>query len=319
MNEQNQNGEKIGKLESVELREVWRHEASDLTPWLFENLEILAEALNFGTLNPEEKEKSVGEFSADIVATDSDGNAVLIENQLERTDHSHLGQILTYVANIGDIKAAVWISKEPRAEHRKAIEWLNETAAGIDFYLVKVEAYRIGDSRPAPKFTVIAGPSEISQIVGGERTNAAKQKMRHREFWSSMLDKARVRVNDLPVKHAVLTPTLNWWINFEVARGLYYSYDIGERTAMVSLAIYDRKPQESMRVYDQLKSHKAEIESDYDGKLHWGRYTKSCRISQKFSIGLNSPDKWDDLHDQMIDAMIRLHRALDKHVQQLPK
>ena len=269
-------------------------------------------------LNAEEKEKRVGAFSADIVATDGDNNRLVIENQLEPTDHGHLGQILTYVANISDIKAAVWISKEPRPEHRKAIEWLNETAVGIDFYLVKVEAYRVDDSRPAPKFTVITGPNEISRIVGGERKNAAEQKMRYREFWSHMLDNARGCANDLPLAHKELTSTSNWWINFKAARGLFYSYDIGARTAMVSLAICDRKPEENVQAFDLLESHKAEIESDYGGKLNWGRYNKSCRISEKFGIGLKSPN-WDDLHDQMIDAMIRLHRALDKHVQQLPK
>ncbi|MBA7479450.1 hypothetical protein ES707_14884 [subsurface metagenome] len=110
----------IGKIERVSIREVWKNEARGFTTWLFDNIEVLGEELDIG-LSSIEKEKNVGSFSADIVAEDFMGNRVLIENQLERTDHDHLGKILTYVANL-EAKTAIWVSSIPRPEHERAIE-----------------------------------------------------------------------------------------------------------------------------------------------------------------------------------------------------
>lgn len=110
----------IGRMDQVPLREVWKKEAKDFTSWLYENLEILGEELDLD-LTADEKEKDIGSFSADITAEDSFGQKVLIENQLEKTDHDHLGKILTYVSNL-DAKIAIWISSNPRPEHERAIE-----------------------------------------------------------------------------------------------------------------------------------------------------------------------------------------------------
>ena len=143
----------IGKIEKVPLREVWKKEAKDFTSWLFDNIEVLGEELDIN-LTAVKKEKGVGSFSADILAENESGQRVLIENQLEKTNHEHLGKILTYVSNL-DAKIAIWLSSSPRPEHERAIEWLNESGVGVDFYLVMIEAYRIGKSEPAPKFTII--------------------------------------------------------------------------------------------------------------------------------------------------------------------
>src|SRR3989344_9506428 len=139
----------IGKLKKVPLREIWKNEAKDFTTWLSENIDTLNEALEI-SLTVVEREKSVGDFSLDIVAEDSDSNLVIIENQLEKTDHGHLGQVVTYLSNLG-AKMAIWITSNPREEHIKAINWLNESTPDYtSFYIVKVEAVRIGDSAPAP-------------------------------------------------------------------------------------------------------------------------------------------------------------------------
>jgi hypothetical protein len=148
----------ISRLEPVPLRELWRNETLDFTTWLAENLDFLGETLGMD-LSLVEREASAGSFSADILAEDGNGNPVIIENQLERTDHDHLGKLITYLSNL-DAKTAFWITSEPRPEHEKAVHWLNEALpADTAFYLVKIEAYRIGDSPPAPLLTVVAGPS----------------------------------------------------------------------------------------------------------------------------------------------------------------
>ncbi|MCD6520442.1 MAG: DUF4268 domain-containing protein, partial [Anaerolineae bacterium] len=147
---------RLGKLEKVPLRTIWRNEAYDFTAWLADNLDFLGEAVGL-EISFTEREKAVGSFSVDILAEDSDGNVVVIENQLERTDHDHLGKLITYLSNL-DAKAAIWISSDPRPEHEAAIHWLNEMLpADTAFYLLKLEAYRIGDSLPAPLLTVVAG------------------------------------------------------------------------------------------------------------------------------------------------------------------
>jgi len=123
-----------------------------------ENLDFLSETIGF-QLSLDQREISAGAFSADIRAEDPQGNFVIIENQLEKTNHDHLGKLITYMSNL-EAKTAIWITSEPRPEHETAVHWLNETLpADTSFYLIKIEAYKIGDSDPAPLFTIVAGPS----------------------------------------------------------------------------------------------------------------------------------------------------------------
>ena len=156
---------KVGKLVPVDLREVWQHEADDFTQWLAENLDQLNEVLDqaLETLDTEKKVED-SRFCIDILAEDDEGNRVIIENQLEKTDHSHLGQIITYATNM-EAKTIIWITKLPRQEHINAINWLNEFT-DKRFYLVQVEAYKIDSSDPAPFFSVICRPSEESKSIG---------------------------------------------------------------------------------------------------------------------------------------------------------
>jgi hypothetical protein len=147
----------IGKLEKHELRKIWKNEASDFTSWLEGNLDALSNAIEI-ELTLVKREHRVGSFSADIVATDEAGHKVIIENQLEKTDHTHLGQIITYISNL-DGKTVIWISSEPRQEHINAVNWLN-TQTNLNFYLVKLDAISIDNSRPAPLFQVICRPDE---------------------------------------------------------------------------------------------------------------------------------------------------------------
>lgn len=131
----------IGKIERLPLREVWAHEAMDFTVWLQENTDVLGDTIGMSLSNPE-REWSAGDFNVDIVAEDDAGNAVVIENQLERSDHDHLGKLLTYLVGL-EARAAIWIVSDPRPEHVKAVAWLNESTSA-SFYLLKLEAVRSG-------------------------------------------------------------------------------------------------------------------------------------------------------------------------------
>jgi len=305
---------KIGKIEKVPLRKVWKKEAKDFTSWLFDNIEILGEELDI-SLTAVEKEKGVGSFSADIVAEDESGQRVLIENQLEKTNHEHLGKILTYVSNL-DAKIAIWISSNPRPEHERAIDWLNESGIGTSFYLITIEAYRIGNSEPAPKFTIIAGPSEKAEVVGEEKKELAERHKKRLKFWESLLEKSKLKT---PL-HSNITPNIWSWIGAGAGkRGLSYQYCITYKFGTIELYIDRGKDskEENKRIFDVLHSHKKAIEKIFKGKLEWQRLNnnRASRIRKDYVYaGLNDKDKWDELQDDMIDGMIRFERALKKYI-----
>lgn len=305
---------KIGKIENVPLRAVWVKEAKDFTSWLFDNVEVLGEELDI-LLTAVEKEKSIGSFSADIIAEDGSGQKVLIENQLEKTNHEHLGKILTYVSNL-DAKIAVWISSDPRPEHERAIEWLNESGSGVDFYLVKIEAYRIGGSEPAPKFTIIAGPSEETEVVGKEKKELAERHKKRLEFWKSLLEKSKLKTT----LHSNISPNIWGWIGTGAGRsGLSYNYVITYKHGAVELYIDRGKEskEENKRIFDELYSHKKEIEEIFGGKLEWERLDdrRASRIRKTFAYaGLNDKDKWEKLQNDMIAGMTGFEKALKKYI-----
>ena len=148
----------VSRLRRIDLREVRKDEAADFTPWLQNNLDMLGEELGM-KLSAVERNTEVGAFEADIVAEDAEGSSVVIENQFGRSDHDHLGKLLTYATNL-EARTAIWVCEEPRPEHAKAVTWLNQSVSGSSFYLAKLDVFRIGESPPAPHFTLIAGPSD---------------------------------------------------------------------------------------------------------------------------------------------------------------
>ena len=165
----------IGKIQRLPLREVWKHEARDFTKWLQDNIDILNEVLDL-SLSSAESERTAGDFSVDLVAEDESGNPVIIENQLEKSNHDHLGKLITYLVAIG-AKTAIWIVANPRPEHVSAITWLNETSAA-DFYLLKVEAIQIGESQPAPLLTLIVGVKRSVNRIDYSMSSISKSAFR---------------------------------------------------------------------------------------------------------------------------------------------
>jgi len=307
----------IGKMEKVDLREVWKNEARDFTSWLFDNIDILGDELNIN-ITPIEKEKNVGSFSADILAESEEGDPILIENQLQKTDHDHLGKLLTYVSNL-EAKKAIWISKEPRSEHERAIEWLNELTSDVDFYLVKIEAYKIGDSDPAPKFTVIAGPTESGKVVGSEKKELAERHKKRLIFWEGLLEKSKNKT----MLFSNISPSKDSWVSTGAGKsGLVYLYNITYKYASVNFCIDRGKEleEENKKIFDNLFNHKDEIEAIFEGKLTWQRLDdrRSSRICKTYHYaGLNDKEKWDKLQNEMIDDMINLEKAFKKYISAL--
>ena len=182
----------FGKVEFVHLRDIWQYEAEDFTPWLADNLHYISDAIGI-PLEALETEASVGRFSADILARDPDGNAALIENQLERSDHTHLGQILTYLAGL-QAKTVVWVASDFEEAHLSAIHWLNEnTPADFSFFAVQVSVVRISGSPPVPLFNVRERQSdwdeEVRAVAQPDRENLSSRGSFNRDFWTHHADR----------------------------------------------------------------------------------------------------------------------------------
>jgi len=307
----------IGKIDRVPLRDVWKHEATDFTRWLEENIEVLNDMLDLN-LTTAEREKDAGDFSVDLVAEDDKGNPVVIENQLEKSNHDHLGKLITYLTAMG-ARTAIWIVSDPRPEHINAISWLNESNAA-SFYLLKIEAIRIGESAPAPLLTLIVGPSKEGREVGETKKELAERYEIRRRFWTGLLDYAKTKTK----LHAGLSPgEYNWIGTGAGTSGLAYVYSLTKHAAAVELYI-DRGKEaeaENKAIFDQLLAAKEEIERVFNEPLEWQRLEdrRACRIRKQITIGgwRDDPAKWPDVYAAMVDAMIRLEKALKPHVQRL--
>ena len=311
----------IGKIKKVELRELWKKEDKDFTRWLENNIEYLNEVLDFD-ITVESRETKIGPFKVDLYGEDNYGNKVIIENQLEKTDHDHLGKLITYLTNL-EANTAIWITSKPVDEHKKAIEWLNETAPeDISFYLIQIEAIRI-ESQPlaAPLFTIVIGPSSESKQIGSEKKEHAQRHILRKEFWTLLLEKAK----DKTRLHNNLTPNIYSWIGTGAGKsGMGYNYVITNKYASCELYL-DRgkefiEPNINKIRFDKLFKYKKEIEKEYGGELNWERLDdrRASRITLRFSnVGLHDQERWEDLQDKMIDAMIRIEKSFRKYIRQL--
>jgi hypothetical protein len=301
----------IGRLEFESVRDVFRDEARHFTTWLEQHLDVLGERLGI-ELNAVQREKAVGEFNVDLLCEDSSGHVVIIENQLEKTDHDHLGKLLTYLVNL-DAHTAVWVTGDSRAEHQKVVEWLNEnTAADVSFFLVKVETVRIGDSAAAPLFTILAGPSEQSKELGENKKEWAERHVKRLEFWKGLLEKSKEKTK---LFANIAAGRYSWLGTGAGKSGVAFTYVVLMDWAGVELYIdYDHETgAKNKAIFDALTNHKAAIEKEFGGPLDWERLDdkRACRIRKRFTNGgLARPETWPTLQDEMIDAMIRLNDAL---------
>lgn len=305
----------IGKIQRVPLREVWKHEAHDFTAWLQQNIDVVGDAVNV-PLEEAEREQAAGDFSVDLVAEDESGSAVVIENQLEKSDHDHLGKLLTYVVAF-EAKTAIWIVSKPRPEHVSVITWLNESSSA-SFYLLKVEAIKIGDSPPAPLLTLVVGPSEEGKKVGKKKKERAEQDSALFRFWTELLEKAGKRTT----LHAATSPSHANWLGASAGMsGLIYYYVVRKNDARVELYIDRGKgPAENNAVFDKLFAEREAIEASFGNSLDWQRREDlhTCKILKNVDAGGYADEsRWADVQDAMVDAMARLEKALSPHISKL--
>jgi hypothetical protein len=310
----------ISRLKRVSLREIWSSEEKDFTPWLENNLDILGEDLGV-ELSVVEREKRAGTFEVDLLAEDSDHNPVIIENQFGKSDHDHLGKTITYLTQL-NAKTVIWICEDPRPEHVTAFTWLNETTPDdIAFYMVKLEAFRIENSPPAPKFVVLSRPSSIMKAIGAGKREFAKRHKQRLEFWKGLLEKSKAKTD----RFVNIKPSKECWIGTSARAGmagLYYNYVILMTSSRVELYIDTGDKDKNKRIFDQLYSAREEIERKVGAKIEWQRLEekRACRIAVLVSkrIGLKDEDKWDRIQEDMVATMIRFESALESSLQNLP-
>lgn len=294
----------MGRIERVALREVWAHEALDFTTWLEHNSDVLSDVIGI-TIENVERERAAGNFSVDLKGEDEAGNAVVIENQLERSDHDHLGKLITYLAAF-EAKTAIWIVSDPRPEHVGAVTWLNESGAAR-FFLAKLEAIRIGDSAPAPLLTLITGPSAETRQISLQKQERAERHDIREAFWTGLLDQARGRRHP----HSSVSPGTGSWLSAgSGTSGIRFTYTIRQEDAAAQVVLERPSAEENARLFEALLADREAIEMEFGGPIEWSRVDnrKRCFIGVTLTTGGYREDetRWPELQSALIDTMVRL-------------
>ena len=285
----------LSKLIKLPLRTIWKHEAIDFTNWLAreDNLQFLSETIGIELMNAQ-TEVGVGQFHVDILAEDETGHKVVIENQLESTNHDHLGKIITYASGLG-AEVVIWIVSRAREEHEQAINWLNEnTTEGANFFLIEIEIWQIGESSPAPRFNVIAKPNDWAKTIklSGSGNKVTELKLQQQAFFE--------RLRDYGSKNAKYIKS---WQNPRAQH--WYTIRIGSSQAKLSVTLNSRELQAAVELYindnkdmfQRLFAKKDEIEAKLGMKLDWQELPgkKASRIIVTHSGDFNDEKQSDEL------------------------
>ncbi len=294
----------LGKITEVPLRTIWKNEAQDFTPWLAENISELGATLGL-ELEYEDKEVAVGPFSADILAKDTGtGQFVVIENQLEKTNHDHLGKCVTYAA-ILDASAVIWVASKFTEEHKKALDWLNDhTTDSISFYGVKIELIKIDSSKPAIQFNIQSSPNEVVRQATkrkeqGELSETRKIQL---EFWTKLKEAllAKGKIS------SVQTPRPQYWFDIALGKsGINLSNTFNTYEGIVSVRVYISHKQVNEWL-PYFKSNKQKIEDEIGETLEWdpnpGNKDKVIVLSKK--IDQENKENWGDTINWLVQKSL---------------
>lgn len=305
----------LGKLKEVDIRTVWKHEQYDFSKWLSlpENIQELSDTIGL-SLTDIETEKFVGGYRCDIICKDEiTGKNVLIENQLEPSNHDHLGKIITYASGL-DAAVVIWIVQEAREEHASAIEWLNKhTDDDLAFFLIEIHAFTIGDSKPAPQFRIIEQPNEFAKMVKevSKNTDLNESQTYRLEFWNMFNTVIEERGKPFN-KHK---PSTDHWYTVAIGSSkCHISIDLvnKENRIRVSLWIPNNKD-----LFDKLLVEKENIENEANIQFDWDRLdTKKASLICTYLEGLDfeKQDNYKDLMNQIIDYVVLFKKVFSKYI-----
>ena len=317
----NTNMPKFSKLKRVPLREHFPHEATDFTPWLAENIDMLSDALDLDLdLEVIATEYPVGNLSLDLRAKDHNSSkTVIIENQLGKADHSHLGQLLAYAAGL-DAKIIIWIADEFRDEYRQVLEWLNEqTPTEIGFFAVIVELLQIEgleDSPVALEFKPVIAPNQWIKSV--KTTGETEKQRRYRNFFKKLIDELR---EDHKFTNAKAAQRDTWYPFSSGFRGVryYVRFDQGTKV-IVYVGIYEGNNDNRLAIFDALQQDKAVIEGAFGSSFEWLRSPEKREshiiFAREGAVNWENTDDMNEIHKWCLENLLKLKKVFDPKIEE---
>ncbi|HCR86086.1 MAG TPA: DUF4268 domain-containing protein [Alphaproteobacteria bacterium] len=314
---------KLGKLERVELRNIWSTEDGDFTPWLAkkENIEILGDAIGI-ELEVEAQEKDVGPFRADILCRNiADDSFVLIENQIEKTDHKHLGQLLTYAAGLQTV-TIIWVASKFTEEHRAALDWLNGiTSENFRFFGLEVELWQIDDSAPAPKFNIVSQPNDWSKYVSSAARNISnaensETKQMQYKFWTKFSE----YLKETGSKMKPQRPGYQHWLTFTVGRSYFHiNALLSTREERIGVDLYLGEPEYAKHFFNILKEDKEKIEAEIGSALDWKELPekRASRIILTSDMNPSDESNWSSQFKWLKDTLEKFDSAFRNRIKNL--
>ena len=315
----------LGRLEKSPVRDIWPDEARNFTPWLAqeENIALLSETIGI-ELEVEGQEQAVGPFKADILCKDADSNDdhfVLIENQLEKTNHTHLGQLMTYAAGLQAV-SIVWIADRFTDEHRAALDWLNEiTAEDFRFFGLEIEVWRIGESIAAPKFNIVSKPNDWSagvsrgarQVADGELSETKQMQL---EYWTTLwafleAENSFLRGNKPRPRH---------WMNFAAGRSKFtFSATVNTQKNRLGVEL-NCKGKDALAHFELLRDDRKAIEQELGSELDWlplPHRVASRIILYKTGVDPSNKNDWPNQHRWFKENLEAFNRVFRNRVRDL--
>ena len=306
----------LGELKKVNVRDIWKNEATKFTPWIADNLQYLGDVLGMD-LELLEKEAGVGDFSLDILAKDlGTDKTVIIENQLTQTDHDHLGKILTYASGV-DASKVIWIAESFRDEHRQALDWLNQrTDSETQFFGIVIEVLQIDDSNPAPNFKLVAIPNEWKKGRSRRSPGAISNKSAaYIDFFQKLIDELR---DEHHFTGARIAQPQNWYAFASGHSGIIYgaSFAQGGRVRVEVYFSLDNQ-EDSKKLYEWLFARKENLERQFGSNLEWEKLEDkiASRIAY-YREGSIEDDENDilDIHSWCIKNLLKVKETFAPHL-----
>lgn len=308
----------LGHLKTVELRSVWGHEALDFTRWLAqeENISILAYELDIEIENIK-PEESAGRYSVDIIADEvNTKRKVIIENQLESTDHKHLGQLITY-ASAHDASLIIWVVKDYTEEHKQAIDWFNRhMPEEISFFLVKIELWQIGNSHPAPKFNIISQPNAwaktLKKAVTQDKGSPSDLKLLQQRFWQSLKEFVNLKSEKSAVNYGRTPRPQHWYdISFGTSKA-HISLTFNSRSSQIGCELYIKNDES---IYSKIQSDKEKIQAELGTDVEFMDLPGSSafRIIKTYSCDPFEEEKWNEYFDWLNMQAAKFQKTFKKY------
>lgn len=300
---------KLGKIKRItDIRSVWHHEEKDFSKCLAqdENLKQLSDTIGIDIVL-EERESSVGNFSVDLYALEEGTERrIIIENQLEDTNHDHLGKLITYASGKG-AEVIIWVVKRARDEHRQAIEWLNQnTGVNIGFFLVEIELWQIDDSAIAPKFNVVERPNDwAKQMKNVDSLSETKQLQLH--FWQQLSEFIKSN-SSFSKEFSPRKAQPQHWYDLSVGSSSYHiGLTVNTQKNLLGAEIYIPDDKEKFAVF---KKHAQEIENLIGEKVEWREATKATRIITLHSCDISKEEQWDSAFNWLMNKAVEFKRVV---------